>query len=80
LGKPVVIGPAVKDFEAIVATMRGRDAIVTTSRERLVGDLRRLLRDEIARRDLGTRASACVAAEKGASARHAEMLMGLCTR
>jgi 3-deoxy-D-manno-octulosonic-acid transferase len=80
LGKPVVIGPAVKDFEVIVATMRGRDAIVTTSRERLVGDLRRLLRDEIARRDLGTRASACVAAEKGASARHAEMLMGLCTR
>jgi 3-deoxy-D-manno-octulosonic-acid transferase len=77
LGKPVVIGPAVKDFEAIVGTMQEHGAIVRTTRERLQEDLRVLLRDEGARRALGERALACVVSQKGVSARHAEVLIGL---
>jgi 3-deoxy-D-manno-octulosonic-acid transferase len=77
LGKPVVIGPAVKDFEAIVGTMQEHGAIVRTTRERLQEDLRALLCDEGARRALGERALACVVSQKGTSARHAALLVDL---
>lgn len=80
LGKPVMIGPAVKDFETIVGTMReAKDgpAIVCTTRETLAGDLRRLLQDAAARKTLGERALACVEANRGASARHADAMVEL---
>lgn len=77
LGRPVLIGPAFKDFETIVGTMRAADAVVVTGRERVEGDLRGLLRDEAARKAMGERAVACVRGNQGSSARHAEILLGM---
>jgi 3-deoxy-D-manno-octulosonic-acid transferase len=77
LGKPVVIGPAVKDFETIVRTMDHAGAIVRTTRERVQADLETLLRDPAERAALGQRAVACVKANQGASARNAQLVAKL---
>ncbi len=77
LGKPVVIGPAVKDFETIVRTMDHAGAIVRTARERVQADLETLLRDPAERAALGQRAVACVKANQGASARNAQLVAKL---
>ncbi len=74
LGKPVVIGPRFADFAAAVDTLERADAIVRADRESLAAALRGLI-DERARRELiGASALACVAANRGASDRHAELL------
>ncbi|MEK6700894.1 MAG: hypothetical protein AABZ53_01405, partial [Planctomycetota bacterium] len=77
LGKPVVIGPMVKDFQSIVETMDAADAIVRTTREKLGVDLARLITDGAIRIGLATSGVACVRANQGASARHAQMLLSL---
>lgn len=77
LGRPVLIGPAFKDFETIVGTMRAAGAIVVTGRDRVEADLRGLLRDVAARAAMAERSASCVRENQGASARHAEMLLGL---
>ncbi|QOJ01530.1 MAG: hypothetical protein HRU70_13975 [Phycisphaeraceae bacterium] len=75
LGKPVLIGPAFKDFESIVREMQRRGAIVVSSRATLARDLAGLTGDGDERRRLGEAALACVAANRGVSARHAAMIL-----
>jgi 3-deoxy-D-manno-octulosonic-acid transferase len=84
LGKPVVIGPVYGDFRSIVEAMRDRGGggggIVVAERGELPGVLSRLLADGAERVRLASAARACVVANQGASARHAEMLLGLLRR
>ena len=77
LGKAVVIGPAVSDFAGVVGALLEGDAIVRVGREGLAGVLAGLMGDAPRRRAMGERARACVRAHQGASARYAEMLLGL---
>ncbi len=77
LGKPILIGPATSDFTHAVETLAQCDAIVRTTREGLVGDIRRLLENPSARASLGERARECVAAHRGPSERTAHLLREL---
>ena len=77
LGRPTIIGPRVGDFEAVVSAFEAANAIVRSSAETIGSDLSRLLRDDQARQALGERGLACVEAHRGASARHANMLLEL---
>jgi len=77
LGKACVIGPAVSDFARIVEALDEAGGIVRTTREGLAGELRALVEDAEARRALGDAGRACVRAQQGASARHAELLLSL---
>lgn len=74
LGKPVVIGPSVADFRAVVETMKVRGAIIQTTREELPVALQRLIDDPDERRALGVRARACVRANQGAADRCAQAI------
>jgi len=77
LGKPVVIGPSVSDFQSTVETMKRDGAIIQTDATGLPGVLNDLLNDPIRRDELGKRARACVQANQGATERHAALLLGL---
>jgi 3-deoxy-D-manno-octulosonic-acid transferase len=77
LGKPVVIGPAYSDFAQPVAALRADDAIIVAERDQLPDVLVRLLDDAPRRAVLGANARACVGANRGASERHAELLLDL---
>jgi 3-deoxy-D-manno-octulosonic-acid transferase len=77
LGKPVVIGPAVADFAAIVAALRDGGGLVQVEGERLGATLAGLLADAGAREALSTRGREVIRAMQGASARHAAILMRL---
>lgn len=74
LAKPVVIGPAVSDFESIVRTMLRADAIVQSSAQKLARTIAELLGDESKRQALAQRARQCVLANQGAAQRHAHLL------
>ena len=80
LARPIVIGPAVADFEAPVADLEAADAIVRSTRASLAGDLERLLDDEGLRRGLGERAAACAAAKRGAADRQARIVLDTLNR
>lgn len=80
LGKPVVIGPAVADFQSAVETLEHSRAIVRTTADALPGVLKDLLGDEGKRGGMGARARACVLANQGAAERHAAMLLELLGR
>jgi 3-deoxy-D-manno-octulosonic-acid transferase len=67
LAKPVVIGPAVSDFQATVDAMCEDDAIVQTAPQSLPETLRELLKDPARRRQLADNALACVERHRGAS-------------
>ncbi|MEM8756557.1 MAG: glycosyltransferase N-terminal domain-containing protein [Planctomycetota bacterium] len=75
LGRPTLIGPRIGDFEGIVAAFESAGGIARSTRQTLADDLDRLLRDDTARSDLGRRGRACVEANRGASQRHAELLL-----
>jgi 3-deoxy-D-manno-octulosonic-acid transferase len=77
LGKATVIGPAVSDFARIVETFEAAGGIVRTTREALGAVLDELVADDDRRRRLGEAGRACVRAQQGASARHAELLLSL---
>ncbi len=74
LGKPMLIGPRVDDFRAIVEALDHAGAIVRTDRDRLGADLAALLDNAERRADLGRRALACVEANLGASRRNAGLV------
>ncbi|MCC6428754.1 MAG: hypothetical protein IT435_18270 [Phycisphaerales bacterium] len=80
LGKPTVIGPAVGDFEAIVGSFLRAGGLIQTSSEGLSGVVAGLLGDRTAATELAARGRVCIRANQGASARHAQMLMGAATR
>ena len=77
LGKAVVIGPSVVDFQATVDAMLRDDAIVQTGTAQLPGVLKGLIGDPTRRAELGARARACVLAHQGAADRHAALLLGM---
>ncbi len=78
LGKPVVIGPAVGDFESAVGTLRAADAIVQVDRDGLTRTLGDLINDAAERARLGEAARVAVRDQQGASARHARLMLALC--
>lgn len=80
LGLPVLIGPAHDDFASAVGVLREAGGIRVVGRDEVGGVLRGLLDDADARRDMGEKARSCVLDHQGASARHAELLLGLAGR
>jgi len=77
LGKPVLIGPAHTDFLSQVEALRADDAIGVVPSGSLGATIAALLNDADERRAMGERATACVREHQGASAAHAEMLLGI---
>jgi 3-deoxy-D-manno-octulosonic-acid transferase len=77
LGRATVIGPRVSDFARIVEALEEAGGIVRTTREDLAAVLGELLASEGRRRSLGAAARACVAAQQGASERHAALVLSL---
>jgi 3-deoxy-D-manno-octulosonic-acid transferase len=76
LGLPVVIGPRYGDFAAAVDTLAADGAVRVVDRDGLAGVLAGLMGDPASRAGMGAKARACVLRHQGASARHAEMLLG----
>lgn len=77
LGRPTIIGPAVGDFESIVGAFEQAGGIVRATRESLSATVRALL-DDRERADAVARAGlACVEANRGASERHAAIVLEL---
>jgi len=79
-GKATVIGPAVADFSTVVAALLTQGGIVQSSREELGGVLATLVYDAGRRGQLVEKGLACLAAHRGASARHAELLLRVARR
>jgi len=77
LGKPVIIGPNVSDFQWVVDAMAAENAIVRTASDSLATELARLLDNKDERRALGERARACVEFHRGATERYAQKLFKL---
>lgn len=77
LGKPTIIGPAYANFEYIVGRFIAAGAIRATNSSELKQALTDLLDDAAARRLMIDAGFACIEAERGASARHAELLKQL---
>lgn len=79
LGKPVVVGPSMENFESIAETLERGGGIVRTTVEQLGGVLEGLMKDRSHRNELSKRGLACVQAEQGATGRHAELMAELLT-
>ncbi|MBX3377495.1 MAG: hypothetical protein KF678_10895 [Phycisphaeraceae bacterium] len=77
LGKPTIIGPAVKDFATIVEVFERGGGIVRSTRESLGADLKGLLMDEGRRKCVAEAGRECIRREQGASQKHAERVLGL---
>ena len=75
LGKPVVIGQNVSDFQWVVSAMERDNAIVRATPQTLGAELTSLLSDEGKRAALGERARACVEKHRGATERCAEAIL-----
>jgi 3-deoxy-D-manno-octulosonic-acid transferase len=80
LGLPVLIGPEHADFAAGVGLLGAAGGIRVVDLAGLAGAVAGLLADASARRVMGEKARACVKAQQGASARHADLLMGWATK
>ncbi len=77
LGRATIIGPSTGDFVSIVRTLEEAGGLIRSTRESLALDLERLIRDPGARERVASNARRCVERQQGASARHAEVLLGL---
>jgi 3-deoxy-D-manno-octulosonic-acid transferase len=77
LGKAIVIGPSVTDFQTTVSAMLRADAIVQTDRDGLPRVLAEAMADTGRREQLGRNAQACVLEHQGAADTHARMLLEL---
>jgi 3-deoxy-D-manno-octulosonic-acid transferase len=77
LGKPTLIGPAVADFASIVRAFEDAGGIARTTRDTLGDDLRAVLADRERALELARRGRACIRANQGASARHADLIRAL---
>ena len=80
LGLPVLIGPEHADFAAGVSLLEAAGGIRVVDRAGLARVISDLLADPAGRRSMGEKARACVVAQQGASARHADLLMGWATK
>ena len=77
LGKPILIGPRYGDFQNVVETLERAGAIRIVPSEHLSHTLSSLLANASERAELSRNARDAVLANKGASAKHAEMLLSL---
>ncbi|MEM7755664.1 MAG: glycosyltransferase N-terminal domain-containing protein [Planctomycetota bacterium] len=77
LGRATVVGPGMANFESIRDRLVDAGGLVVCSAEALGGELARLMGDDSARETLASAGLACVASERGASARYAERLLRL---
>jgi len=77
LGKALVIGPRIGDFQASAEALDAAGGIVRTDAGALPEVIRGLLADADRRVDLGERARRCVITHQGATRRHAEALLHL---
>lgn len=80
LGKPVVMGPAVSDFAAIVEEFERSGGLCRADRKNLQATVARLLGDPIERSQLATAGVAVIRRQQGASLRHAELILGVLSR
>jgi 3-deoxy-D-manno-octulosonic-acid transferase len=77
LGKATIIGPQFRDFSTIVRAFRDGSGIVISDRASLTGDLAALMNDPARRQALARAGLACIEQNRGASRRHAELLLHL---
>lgn len=75
LGRPTVIGPEVANFASIVSAFEEDRAIVRSTRETLAADLARVMGDAGERERLRRAGLACIEQHRGASRRHADLLL-----
>ncbi|AKJ64302.1 3-deoxy-D-manno-octulosonic acid transferase [Kiritimatiella glycovorans] len=76
LGKPVVVGPHMENFPAVMKDLREARAVIEVEAGAALGaTLERLLNDPGERNELGRRASELVAAKRGVLARTADVVM-----
>jgi len=79
LGKAVVVGPRVGDFQATADALLAGDAMVQVNATELSATLSSLLADPARRAQLAKNASEVIAREKGATARHAALIRAAAT-
>lgn len=77
LGKATVIGPRVGDFESIVRALEAAGGLARATPDSLADTIRELIGSPGRRTDLARRGLACIDSQRGASARHAELLLSL---
>jgi len=75
LGRATLIGPSHRNFESIVGTLRAAGAIRVVPADGLGMALRDLLADAAARAEMARHGRACIAAQRGATRRHADMIL-----
>lgn len=80
LGKAIVVGPQVGDFQATADTMVAAKAIVQCSKDALRATLAELMALDERRAALGAAARAVVLREQGATSRHVAMALELLGR
>lgn len=80
LGKPIVIGPRHRNFDSAVAALVAAGGLKICEREQLSGLLGELLRDQRRREAMGVAALECVRVHRGATRRHADLLLNLLGR
>jgi len=79
LGKAVVVGPRVGDFQATADALLAGDAMVQVNATELSATLSSLLADPARRAQLAKNASEVIAREQGATARHAALIRAAAT-
>ena len=80
LGRPVVVGPDIANFEAIAKELLAADALVQCDRSGLPDMIRSVLDDAGRVESLVKHGRAHIRERQGATATHAELLAGLATR
>lgn len=75
LGKAVLIGPFTRNFTTVVETLSAAGGLQVVAPGELRAVLERLLADAPRRAAMGQAAVQCVSAHKGATRRHAELLL-----
>lgn len=74
LGKPVIVGPAVTDFQDTMNALLAGGGIVQTDRDRLAGVLADLLQDESRRFDLVEKGREVIRAHQGSTERNLQLI------
>lgn len=77
LGKATLIGPAYKDFDSIVRALDAAGGIRIVSQPQLASVLQQLLATPSDRAEMATKGRACIQQRRGATERHASMLLDL---
>jgi 3-deoxy-D-manno-octulosonic-acid transferase len=78
LGKPVIVGPHTANFAEAVKKLRDADGIMEVPDEETLAQTVSVLRfSPKEATEMGRRAQAVVQKEKGATLRHAEVILGL---